>query len=204
MTTIARPSARVLASLLCAALSLCACLDNKLADPSTGATRTSFIAQDDSFAKYKTWMTYAQDTQDDHGGLVGTTTEYLSEMPPMDATTFPVGTMIVKTQQITDPPSMTIHAMVKRGNGFNASGALGWEFFELAENKASVPFIVWRGENPPTGEMYQAILSSKNVTATGTPEGKCNDCHASGTGVASDGDFRDGTFKDLADLLKSP
>ena len=36
------------------------------------------------------------------------------------------------------------------------------EFFELALNPKMVPFWLWRGENPPTGEQYRAILSKNN------------------------------------------
>jgi hypothetical protein len=58
--------------------------------------------------------------------------------------------------------------------------------------KNGVPFILWRGEKPPTGEKYQLLLSAANL-ALMDAETDCNGCHASA---------KDGTFDSLADLLK--
>ncbi len=65
--------------------------------------------------------------------------------------------------------------MVKRGGGFNAAGARGWEFFELSLETAAggsiVPAVRWRGEGPSMGDGYTV------------PDGgvilSCNHCHAS-------------------------
>ena len=57
--------------------------------------------------------------------------------------------------------------MVKRGGGYNAQGARGWEWFELAARPDDSLAIVWRGINAPQGEDYG-----------GDPQGGCNDCHA--------------------------
>jgi hypothetical protein len=177
-------------------LALSGCLDNKLADDADGGTSNVFIAQQEDFQSYPQWMTYENQVQDDHGGVLGTTTVYLKKMPPVAATSFPVGTLIVKTMQPADTTDLTIHAMCKRGNGFNPSGTLGWEFFELSLSKAGSPFILWRGDKPPSGEQYQAFLSSNGITQNnGMNEGDCNSCHQNGT---------DGTFGDLADLLQKP
>lgn len=167
-----------------------ACLDNKLEDD-VSSTPTTFIAQQEDFADYKTWMTFNKDATDDHGGIVGTTTEYLNQLPDPGASEFAVGTMLVKIQQATDSDAMSVHAMSKRSPSYNVDGARGWEFFELTLDKTGAPYIVWRGAKPPTGEMYQMLFSGSTQPAN---EGNCNDCHASG---------KDGMLSpDLADLLK--
>jgi hypothetical protein len=176
-----------------AALGGVACLDDKLAGMPDGGQGQpiAFVAQTEDFTGYEDWMSFNED--DKHGDGAGTTTVYLNKLPPTGATSFPVGTIVVKTMQATDGSMFTIHAMAKRGNGFNSAGARGWEFFELALNPKGVPFYLWRGVNPPTGEQYRAILSKNNVQAS-TPELKCNDCHASSS-------FRDGTSGQLAELI---
>jgi hypothetical protein len=166
-----------------------ACLDNKLEDD-TSAPAT-FIAQQGDFADYKTWMTFDNDVQDDHGGIIGTTTEYLNKLPEPGASEFDIGTMLVKIQQATDSDAMAIHAMSKRDPAYNPNGARGWEFFELVLDKNGAPYILWRGSKPPSGEMYQMLFGSSTQPST---EGNCNDCHASG---------KDGMLSpDIADLLK--
>lgn len=82
---------------------------------------------------------------------------------------FPVGTILVKAEESGDPTAWEIHAMVKRGGGFNAEGALGWEFFDLAIDAAGEVQVRWRGEGPPLGMGYPG---------EGTGDGQCNACHA--------------------------
>jgi hypothetical protein len=175
-----------------AALSCTGCLDDKLAATPV-AGQTAFIAQTEDFAHYEDWMSFNED--DAHGEGSGTTMVYLNKLPPKGASSFPVGTIVVKTMQATDGSMFTMHAMAKRGNGFNSDGARGWEFFELALNPKQVPFWLWRGAQPPSGEQYRAILSKNNVEST-TGELKCNDCHASSS-------FRDGTSGQIADLIEA-
>jgi hypothetical protein len=172
-----------------------ACLDNELEPSTTTGVKRVFIAQTRDFAPYKEWMVYEHDVSTEHGGLVGTTTKYVSEMP--DATTheFPIGSMLVKSVKALSADALTIHAMAKRGSGFNANGARGWEYFELQLNSKGVPYILWRGEEPPSGEQYQALLGA-TATDQPTTEGKCNDCHAGG----KDGMLGD----DIVELLDDP
>lgn len=179
------------------ALGLGGCLDNKLADDPDApvAQKSVFLAQQRDFAEYRDWMTFEKDRMDDHGGVLGTTTIYLNELPTDGAEKFPVGTMLVKTMAPADGSRFTIHAMVKRGSTFNAKGALGWEFFELALNKKDVPIILWRGADPPSGEQYQVLLSKNEIATDTTGEASCNSCHASA---------QDGTFDDVAALLTTP
>lgn len=127
--------------------------------PDAGAG--SFIAFSQDFEGFTTW---ASSTLPDAGPDVhtaGPRTVYLNARPPPGSTAFPKGTIIVKKM-----PFNTF-AMVKRGGGYNASGALEWEWFELVESQGSVA-IKWRGLGPPAGEMY------------GKSGQTCNQCHAGG------------------------
>lgn len=183
--------------LACGALTgLAACLDNKLeADETPVGVKKVFIAQTRDFAPYQDWMVFKHDVSTEHGGLVGTTTTYVSELPDTTTHTFPIGAILIKTIKTASSDSLTIHAMTKRGSGFNADGALGWEYFELQLTSKGTPIILWRGEAPPSGEMYQALLGASN-TDQPTTEGKCNDCHANG----KDGMLGD----DIVGLLGDP
>ena len=80
---------------------------------------------------------------------------------------FPVGTILIKEILDGAEEGHRIFAMVKRGGGYNARGAQGWEWFELAARPDDSLAIVWRGINAPKGEEYG-----------GDPQGGCNDCHA--------------------------
>jgi len=167
--------------LSCGVLANASCLDNKLEeDGAQSGARSVFIAQTRDFAKYEDWMQFEHDVTTEHGGLSGTTTTYVSELP--DATThqFAPGAILVKTLKMSNSDSVTIHAMAKRGTGYNLDGALGWEYFELQLNSKRVPYILWRGAEPPSGEEYQALLGANNISDQPMTEGRCNDCHAAG------------------------
>jgi hypothetical protein len=148
----------------------------------TTAPNTSgvFIAFGSDFANFRSWQSFdvTKDAADagiaaaDAGAALGTVhpdaklIEYLNKAPPTGSTTFPVGTIIVK--EGTEGPVLNrqYFAMVKRGGGFNSLGSVGWEWFELRNAADGTPGIVWRGVNPPNGEMYG-----------GDPTGGCNTCH---------------------------
>ena len=61
--------------------------------------------------------------------MAGETHEYINAPTAAGAKAFPVGTIFVKT--VESKKKSDIFAMVKRGKGFNASGASGWEWFGL-------------------------------------------------------------------------
>ena len=116
-----------------------------------------------------------------------TRTVYLNAPPDDDATTFPIGTIIVKTGaggEATGEPGNAVHAMVKRGGNFNLDGARGWEWFEISVDDVTSPdgdddpILVWRGANPPEGESYGCPAGQ--VCAEGGLT--CNDCHAGSIG----------------------
>lgn len=91
------------------------------------------------------------------------------EPPPIDAG-FALGTILVKTIEGGAPESWEIHAMVKRGDEFNAEGAVDWEFFELDYDDAERLRINWRG----TGDDHATYVDSTGVMRA------CNFCHAFG------------------------
>ena len=96
---------------------------------------------------------------------VGPLVSYINQRPPSGSKSFPIGTIIVKEVNAVDLTSRQIFAMVKRGGGFDPDGAVDWEWFELRNIDADNVLIVWRGNGPPSGEMY------------GGNPATCNDCH---------------------------
>ena len=169
-----------------ALLSIAGCfvvLDHELSSDD----ESELVARPADFAGFLSWphVEVGQNAGDaPHDELVRTV--YLSAAPSAEASTFPVGTIIVKTGaggEATGEAGQGVHAMVKRGGGFNVAGARGWEWFELdvdttSEEGDDDPVLVWRGANPPAGESY------------GCPAGQvcdeggltCNDCHAGSIG----------------------
>lgn len=132
---------------------------------------TTFTAFAQHFAGFHAWAampavsTHAGDTGL-HGE--GEMTVYINRLPPHGAGEFPVGTVIVKESNGGDVRDRQLFAMVKRGGGYNATGAKGWEWFELeGQCGKDEPVIGWRGVGPPAGEKYG-----------GDASGGCNPCHA--------------------------
>lgn len=103
---------------------------------------------------------------------------FLNRRPPSGSIEFPVGTIFVKEmrKEGVARADWQVFAMVKRGGGYNRSGAKGWEWFELVPSaiEGAAPRIAWRGSGPPAGDGY------------GSPKcGGCNSCH----GVAASNDY---------------
>lgn len=149
----------------------CACGNSRNASAGAG-TATGFIALNSNFADYETW-----DKFDISNGFVGSShlegprTVYIKPLPAKGSTSFPVGTIIVKQTRNGEKAAWEVHAMVKRGNDFNAEGTTGWEWFDLRHNPDGIPLIRWRGEAAPVGETYQ-VDGGGTVVA-----GDCNGCH---------------------------
>jgi hypothetical protein len=123
-----------------------------------------YLAFSSSFADFRQWTYFHSDgpapgTQPDP--VLGPRSQYINKIPPSGSTEFPVGTIIV---EVRENGTNQILAGVKRGGGYNAAGALDWEWFEITENPVT---IAWRGVGPPDGETYG-----------GDPDGGCNSCHA--------------------------
>lgn len=134
-----------------------------------------FIAFARDFERFERWTTFERGRDPVPPSHRGESFIYVDPPPPAGALAFPVGTRIVRVEREgPDPAAWEVHAMVKRGGGFNPRGARGWEFFELTlAPDRERPSIRWRGEGPASGDGYTA------------PEGGevlgCNHCHASAT-----------------------
>jgi hypothetical protein len=122
-----------------------------------------FVAFARDFEGFSTWDHSSIDNTTPAGSthVSGKRTVYINHEPAADATTFPVGTVIVKRTELDGK----LFARVKRGGNFNPKGAIGWEWFELTEGATGVK-VKWRGVGPPKGEMYG-----------GDPNAGCNMCH---------------------------
>ena len=132
------------------------------AGPADDGAPTTFIAFQTTFAEFRTWTSFHSDGPADDGtfpaDVLGPRTQYINKLPPTGATEFTVGTVIVEARENA---AHKIFAGVKRGGGFNSTGAVNWEWFELEE-----PInIVWRGFGPPLGDTY------------GGDKNGCNTCH---------------------------
>lgn len=144
-----------------------------------GATSTvaePFVAFERDFQSFRRWETFPLGDRPAMGvvHLAGMRTDFVNHRPPKGASSFPVGTIVVKEiGSAANPDTHQIFAMVKRGGGYNMQGAVGWEWFELQPRAEGGVTIVWRGTGPPNGEVY----GSEKV-------GTCNDCH--GTAATND------------------
>lgn len=147
-------------------LTLSACLDH---DPPPGGTET-FVAMQADFYDFRGWNAVEVE-QTDSGHPAGDRVVYINQAATDG---FAVGTILVKT--IATDAGTDIHAMAKRGGGFNADGAVGWEWFELVTADDGTPVILWRGGAPPDGEAYGQLPGQ--TADTGAPEGDCNVCHS--------------------------
>jgi hypothetical protein len=144
--------------------------------------REPYIALERDFQDFESWTKVDLSHRPAVGAThaAGEAHEYINQMPPAGAKTFPVGTILVKTVKAQpkaegkadaagEPehdPRTHVFAMVKRGAGYNHSGSPGWEWFELRRREDDSLGIVWRGINPPNSEGY-----------LGDPAGGCNSCH---------------------------
>ena len=156
------------------------CLDDQLDPAQISAPVGTFIALERDFQGFRGWRRIqVGDAVIADGHAAGPRFAYVSSLAADGS--YPTGTMIVKTVETGDETTWTIHARAKRGGGFNAQGALGWEWFELHTFTSGQTSILWRGEKPPADHGYEAL---PGLGATTSSEASCNSCH---TG-ASDGD----------------
>jgi len=148
--------------LLALGLSTCA----RHTEQSLADVHAPFIALERSFQGFQNWARVDLPDRPEQGNthVAGETHEYINTPTEPGAKEFPVGTIFVKTVESTKKSD--IFGMVKRGAGYNASGASGWEWFGLRARPDGSVAIVWRGVNAPDGETYG-----------GDPLGGCNGCH---------------------------
>jgi hypothetical protein len=133
-----------------------------------GRAPTSFIAFERDFQGFRTWAggSFVELPARGQTHYAGEQ-RYFVRGPERKGREFPVGTIIVKQALLDARPEGQLFAMVKRGGGFNARGAAGWEWFELVERGDKTVAIKWRGVSAPSGENYG-----------NDPHGTCNVCHA--------------------------
>jgi hypothetical protein len=151
--------------LVCLSLVLCAACQRS--DARKLPAKAPFIALERDFQGFRDWVHVDLSTRpagtQTHGASEAK--EFINQLPAPGSKEFPVGTILVKS---THSPTgkEDIFAMVKRGDGYNARGANGWEWFELTRRSDASYGILWRGLNPPDGQGYG-----------GLPSGGCNGCH---------------------------
>jgi hypothetical protein len=58
------------------------------------------------------------------------------------------------------PTSWQMFGMVKRGAGFDESGAPGWEWFGLMMTDEGTVAINWRGDGPPPDGGYLGLTGN--------------------------------------------
>lgn len=162
----------VLAAL--SALVLCGCLDNELPPDAALGDDDAFIAVPRDFCGFRDWMAFELRDVTMHAGVSGKVVVYLKQLPPTGATSFPVGSMVVKTVEAGEQSGWEVHAMVKRGAGFNARGALGWEYFDLGLDDDCTPTVHWRGDHAPRDHGYKSLPGLEQETGATVD---CNSCH---------------------------
>jgi hypothetical protein len=133
------------------------------------ATSITYLPADGtSFADFCSWpsaeATAANDASDGVHGL-GPLRVYWNQAPPHGSKAFPVGTLILKETEETDPTLRTIFAMAKVGGGYNSGGAVNWKWFSFKQNPDCSVVTLWSAA-PPATEVY-----------AGQPLGDCNGCH---------------------------
>jgi hypothetical protein len=155
------------AALLVAAAMLIACGGDE--------APTEHVATEADFVGFDTWERFDRG----HRGFLpshpdGATYVYRNRPPPPGATHHPVGTIVVRVTMAGPESDWEVHAMVRRGGGFNAAGAAGWEYFDLRlehTGEQLTPRIRWRGEGP--GDSEDGYAHGAEGIALG-----CNHCHA--------------------------
>lgn len=166
---------RALGSAVLFSLLLAAC--GRDAEPAARPAPSVFIAFARDFAAFEEWTRFDRGEDRVPPTHLGRTSAiYVDRLPSAGASAFPVGTRIVRVERDSgDPGAWEVHAMVKRGGGFNAGGARGWEFFELTLDRTRRrPSIRWRGEGPANGDGYRAPEGGGDVLG-------CNHCHGAAT-----------------------
>ena len=96
---------------------------------------------------------------------------YVNRAPTDTYGALPIGTIVVKTLERGAFAEWEVHAMVKRGGGYNTGGADGWEWMDLRLSDAGAAAITWRGE----GTAEDSGSYGPDVDRGG--EIGCNSCH---------------------------
>ena len=167
----ARFTTALVGSLLCAG-----CSADSTGEPgdngADGGVSWPDIVQPAAFDGFCKWSSAPANAPGDAGDGIhglGALTVYWNKSPPPGSHEFPVGTIILKESNQTDPTMRVAFAMVKRqprGTGYNTGGADGWEWWSLQDLGNCTAGRLWRGPTPPVTEPY-----------AGQTVGDCNGCH---------------------------
>ena len=131
-----------------------------------------FIALTDDFRDFRTWPRVAVGDAALAAHPEGPRFAYANRPPPPAGERYPVGTILVHSiEPGEDLTTWELFAMAKRGGGYNAAGAVDWEFFHLELSARGVPVIAARGLNPTVLRAYVGV----GPTSQGSG---CNRCHA--------------------------
>ena len=160
----------------------CGAADAGLADAGSPDSRAEFIAQDSDFALFESWQRFELGDTPIDGHPVGARVGFRNRPAPLGATRYPVGTILVKEIQ-SDPDfnQWELFGMVKRGGGYNAAGAVDWEFFILGFTAMRVPVALARGTSPGG-----RAGGSHGYAGPGGNAIPCNICHAAPGTAATD------------------
>ena len=144
---------------LLAALSACGAEDSA----------QGFQVMSENLQEFMNWPSYVL-----NDGIPELHRGYLNKPPAAGSNSFAKGTIIIKAEEISDDPaSWAVYGMVKRGAGYNRTGATGWEWLELKRKRSGRGWdIDWRGVAPPNGASYRCVES------LGPAAPDCNACHA--------------------------
>jgi hypothetical protein len=149
-----------------------------------------FVAADSDFASFTSWLSVKLPDSDPVSDLVyptGSRVAFLNRRPPPGATRYPVGTVIVKAIERATPEDWEIFARAKRGSGFNAAGAVDWEFFLLRLRADGTPYIASRGVAPSDdGRGDMGLPSAAGGYFTSGAIEPCNLCHGESKFAAND------------------
>jgi hypothetical protein len=177
--------------LVLAALALAACSGDD-EGPRDLSGEPEFVAAEPDFAPFRSWQSFKLPDSDPISDIVypaGSRLAFLNQRPPHGATSYPVGTIIVKAiERGMGPQDWEIFAIAKRGRDYNAQGAIGWEFFLLDIDAGDVPRISSRGIMPSDDGKGDA--SPKPANASGYVVNgdilPCNICHGEAKNAATD------------------
>jgi hypothetical protein len=139
---------------------------------------SSFIALVRDFEGFQSWPSWDLGTGAHAVEQQAPTHVYINALPQSGDSEFRVGTLIVKVLEMGDEPSTwQVHGMAKRGAGYNAKGAYGWEYFDFTLDADGIPHENWRGANVPNGESYQTTVFTSDGQAIQQDVPDCNTCH---------------------------
>jgi hypothetical protein len=128
-----------------------------------------FVAFDPDFAGYRAWAQHDLGAAAPLGHPAGRQVLYVSAPLAPGAARYADRTIIVREIQADpDRTKWDLFAMVRRGGGYNQSGAIDWEFFILSLDATGAPHVVSRGISPAeTGA--SPYHPGEGIT--------CNTCH---------------------------